>query len=163
VVHDYVGTVHFSSTDPLAVLRGDYTFTNADRGTHNFPVTLDTAGTQSVTVTDTVSPSIAGIQTGITVQPAAATTLALSGFPARTTRNAVHNLTVTAKDAYGNTVTSFARTVFFASSDARAILPPAAKLTNGTGTFPVELRTRGSETIVVTDGTISGSQDVTVV
>jgi hypothetical protein len=163
VVQDYLGTVHFSSTDPMAVLHGDYTFTHADRGTHNFAVTLDTAGNQSVTATDTVSPSVTGTQAGIVVQPAAATTLALSGFPAQTNRAAIHNITVTAKDAYGNTVTSYGRTVFFSSSDARAILPSAAKLTNGTGTFPVALRIRGPETIVVTDGAISGSQTVTVV
>jgi hypothetical protein len=145
------------------VLHGDYTFTHADRGTHSFPVTLDTAGNQSVTATDTASPSITGSQTGIDGRPAAATTLALSGFPAQTARGAVHNLTVTAKDPYGNTVTTYAKTVFFSSSDARAALPPATKLTNGAGTFPVELRTRGPQTVVVSDGTISGSQAITVV
>ena len=35
----YTGTVHFTSTDPTAILPADYTFTAADAGTHTFNVT----------------------------------------------------------------------------------------------------------------------------
>ena len=53
----YMGTVHFTSSDGQAVLPGDYTFTAGDAGTHTFTngVTLKTAGTQSITATDTVN------------------------------------------------------------------------------------------------------------
>src|SRR5205807_403080 len=40
VITGYTGTVHFTSTDPQAVLPGDYTFTAADAGVHTFSVTL---------------------------------------------------------------------------------------------------------------------------
>jgi hypothetical protein len=63
----YTGTVHFTSTDPAATLPGDYTFTLADAGVHTFIVTLKTAGTRSVSATDSVSSSITGIQSGIVV------------------------------------------------------------------------------------------------
>lgn len=66
---DYTGTVHFSSSDPLAVLPSDYTFTPDDGGTHIFDnlLTLNSGGTQSVTVTDTLISSISGTQEGIMV------------------------------------------------------------------------------------------------
>jgi hypothetical protein len=44
---NYRGTVHFTSSDPQAVLPADYTFTAADGGIHNFSVTLKTASSQS--------------------------------------------------------------------------------------------------------------------
>ena len=64
----YRGKVRFASTDPLAVLPTDYTFAAADNGSHIFSVTLKTAGTWSVTATDTANSSIKGTQSGIVVQ-----------------------------------------------------------------------------------------------
>ena len=40
----YVGTVHFTSSDPKAVLPANDTFTAADAGVHTFWVTLSTPG-----------------------------------------------------------------------------------------------------------------------
>jgi len=55
----YTGTVHFSSSDALAGLPADYTFTTADNGTHLFLVTLRTAArAQTVTVTDVNGPAL---------------------------------------------------------------------------------------------------------
>ena len=51
-----------------AVLPAGYTFTSADAGSHGFAVTLDTAGTQSITATDTANTSLTGTETGITVR-----------------------------------------------------------------------------------------------
>ena len=68
VAVDYRGTIHFTSSDPKAVLPADYTFTTADAGVHTFSVSLKTAGTQSVTATDTATASIKGTQSGIVVQ-----------------------------------------------------------------------------------------------
>ncbi|HEV3138186.1 MAG TPA: metallophosphoesterase, partial [Pirellulales bacterium] len=65
----YTGTVHFTSSDIQAALPVNYTFTAADAGVHAFSATLKTAGSQSLVATDTVTGTIAGIQT-ITVQPA---------------------------------------------------------------------------------------------
>ncbi|HKV06064.1 MAG TPA: IPT/TIG domain-containing protein, partial [Candidatus Acidoferrales bacterium] len=64
----YRGTVHLTSSDPAAVLPADYTFTAGDAGVHVFSATLKTAGTQSLTATDTVTASITGTQAGITIQ-----------------------------------------------------------------------------------------------
>jgi hypothetical protein len=56
----YRGTVHFTSTDAQAVLPADYTFTAADNGRHTFTVTLNTAGSQTITVTDTTHTGVTG-------------------------------------------------------------------------------------------------------
>jgi hypothetical protein len=54
----YVGTVHFSSTDVNAGLPSNYTFQASDNGTHTFNVTMATAGSQSLTVTDLAHGSL---------------------------------------------------------------------------------------------------------
>jgi ELWxxDGT repeat protein len=57
----YAGTVHFTSSDSQPTLPADYPFTTADAGVHTFSgVILRTAGTQTITVTDTVNPSLSG-------------------------------------------------------------------------------------------------------
>ena len=68
-VSGYTGTVHFTSSDAKAKLPANYKFKATDAGTHVFSVTLKTAGTQSVTATDTVTKTIKGSQTGIVVAP----------------------------------------------------------------------------------------------
>ena len=68
VATTYTGTVHFTSTSALAGLPADYTFVSGDNGVHVFTgVTLNTLGLQSITATDTVTPSINGTQSAITV------------------------------------------------------------------------------------------------
>lgn len=54
-VTDYTGTIHFTSSDALAWLPTDYTFTTADAGQHTFTrnVLLWQTGTQTITATDT--------------------------------------------------------------------------------------------------------------
>ncbi len=56
VVPGYTGTIHFTSSDGLATLPADYTFTAGDGGSHTFSgaVILGSAGSQDVTATDTV-------------------------------------------------------------------------------------------------------------
>jgi hypothetical protein len=67
VATGYLGTVQFSSTDSMAGLPANYSFSAADNGSHTFNVTLNTLGTQSITVADLVSPSISGSTSGIVV------------------------------------------------------------------------------------------------
>ena len=60
----YVGTVHFTSSDPQATLPADYTFVVGDAGVHTFTgVVLRTLGNQTITVTDTVDNTITGMAT----------------------------------------------------------------------------------------------------
>lgn len=58
----YTGTVTFSSSDKAATLPASYTFTAADQGSHTFQVTLNTGGTQSLSISDGAKTAT---QTGI--------------------------------------------------------------------------------------------------
>ena len=52
VATTYVGTVQFTSSDSAATLPASTTFTTANAGVRAFSITFGTAGTQTVTVTD---------------------------------------------------------------------------------------------------------------
>ena len=58
----FYGTVHFQSSDGLAWLPRNYTFTPKDGGVHTFgnSVNFKTKGMQTVSVIDTANPSIMG-------------------------------------------------------------------------------------------------------
>jgi hypothetical protein len=66
------------------------------------------------------------------------------------TAGTAFNITVTALDANNSPVAAYAGTVQFTSSDAQAILPASATITNGTGTGSVTLKTAGPQTVTVT-------------
>src|SRR5205823_59401 len=136
IVGSYTGTVTFSSSDVQAGLPASYTFTSADAGTHTFSVSLKTAGSQSITVTDTAAPAQTGSATGIVVTPAAAASFDVAGSPA-TTAGVASSFTVTARDAFGNVATGYPGTVHLSSSDPATLLSPDAALVNGVGTFQV--------------------------
>jgi hypothetical protein len=150
----YTGTIHFTSTDPHAVLPADYTFTAADQGVHTFTVTLVTAGTQSLTVTDTAMGGLSGSEGGIVVQPGAATHFLISG-PTSVSAGTLFNLTVTAVDAYGNVATGYTGTVHFSDSVGGATLPANYTFKSsdsGVHTFTgLKLKTKGWQTITVVD------------
>jgi hypothetical protein len=162
-VTTYTGSVHFTSSDTQAVLPADYTFTSADAGVHQFSATLKTAGSQSVTATDTITSSITGSAT-VTVA-ATASRLGLTGLTS-TTAGTGQTTTVTAYDATGVVYTAYRGTVHFTSSDAQAVLPADYTFTStdaGAHQFPVTLRTAGTQSVTVTDGGATpGSQTVTV-
>jgi hypothetical protein len=149
----YTGTVHFTSTDGAAVLPANATLTN---GVGTFSATLKTAGGQTITATDTVTPSITGTSSTITVSASAATHLSVSAPPPSATAGMAFNFTVTALDQFNNTATGYTGTVHFTSTDGAAVLPANSTLTNGAGTFSATLKTAGGQTITATD-TVNGS------
>ena len=165
----YRGTVHLTSSDPQAVLPTDYTFTAADNGVHTLNVTLKTAGTQSITATDTATASISGTQGGIIVNPAAASTLQVSGFPSPATAGAPGAVVVAAVDAYGNVATGYTGTVHLMSSDPQASLQADHTFTaadNGRYSFGAVLFTAGTQSLTATDianPAITGTQSGIVV
>jgi hypothetical protein len=124
----YTGTIHFTSSDSQAVLPANYTFTSTDAGVHSFSVTLKTAGSQSITATDPVTGNMTASQTGITVKAAAAATLVVSGFPSPVTAGTAGNLTVTARDPYGNVAGGYTGKVHLGSSDPQAARPATTPL-----------------------------------
>ena len=63
----YLGTIRFSSSDPLATLPAQYTYVAGDAGCHTFSVTFGTTGHQTVVVNDTSLLAMYGL-TGVFVQ-----------------------------------------------------------------------------------------------
>lgn len=131
---DYVGTVHFTSTDGAAVLPVDYTFLVGDNGVHTFAsgVTLTTAGTRTVTATDTVVGTAAGTQAAITVAPGAADHITYTVQPSGTVQAGVAIATqpsVTVYDVYNNVRSADTTTVTLAAYN------DAACTVVGTGTL----------------------------
>lgn len=104
----YRGTVHFTSSDPLATLPADYTFTAADAGRHDFDIVLRTAGNQTFTVSDTSDPSIRGTSDATSVVAAAASEIAWIQYPTVGTAGVVFasEPQVRVIDAFRNTVTT---------------------------------------------------------
>jgi hypothetical protein len=150
----YSGTIHFTSSDPQALLPADYTFTLADAGQHTFNVTAETAGAQTITGTDTANPPIRGTLNSTFVTPAAVSRFAVSGFPGTTTAGAVHSFTVTAEDAYGNIATGYAGSIRFFGTDPNALLPAPytfSLLDAGQATFTAQLNTVGPESFGAAD------------
>jgi hypothetical protein len=177
----YTGTIHFASSDPAAVLPANYTFTASDMGVHTFSCAtnpapaLKTAGTQSITITDTVMATIKGSQTGIVVTAAAAATLVVSGIASPYRAGTAHSVTVSVRDAYGNIVTGYRGRIHITATDPKASLPADYTFTaadKGVHTFSYSvspaliLRTVGTQTVRARDtvnSTITGVQTVMVV
>jgi large repetitive protein len=64
VAKSYAGTIQFTSTDGQAALPGNSTLTN---GVGTFSATFNTSASQTITATDTVTPTIKGISNAIQV------------------------------------------------------------------------------------------------
>src|SRR5439155_820108 len=129
-------------------------------------VTLNAAGSKTVTATDTNgTPLAANTSSSIPVNAGAFVKLQLlvpgetaapgtvsgkAGTPSTETAGTAFNVTVNAVDANWNVATS-TRTIVITSSDPNASLPSNAALVGGTKNFNVTFRTAGSWTVTATD------------
>ena len=150
----YRGTVHLTSNDGAAALPANYTFLSGDSGVHVFSVTLKSAGSRTITATDTTNTGISGTQTAIAITPAATTTLIAAGFPSAQIAGVAGSVTVTAKDAFFNTTPAYVGTIRLSSGDVAAALPANytfAPGDAGTHVFSVTLKTAGNQFIRATD------------
>src|SRR6266851_4913688 len=176
VATGYLGAVQITTDNPNPSLpEPNHTFTAGEGGVHVFPVTLKGAAdssiaTFSIIATDTVTATITGTQTGITVNPAAAATLQVAGFPNTVFGGTPGSVTVTAFDAFGNIATGYRGTVGITSSDGAAVLPANHAYTAtdaGVHSFVVTLKTASANSsITATDAvttSITGIQSGIVV
>jgi hypothetical protein len=152
VITNYTGTVHFTSTDPRAVLPADYTFFASDKGTKTFGgVELLTAGTSGFSVTDSADSSLTGSEGGIVVSPASASSFTVTSAPTEATAGVAANIMLTVKDLFGNVATGYRGTIHVSSTDSQAILP---------GNYAFTAADGGVKTVAVTFGSV-GSQTLT--
>jgi hypothetical protein len=102
----YAGTVDFSSADPREPLpAGDVSF-QAGTGVAATLATLETAGSWTITATDTANPSIQGTSAAVTVTAAPAAAVVFSQPPTGTSTGTTIPVTVHVVDPYGNLVSS---------------------------------------------------------
>jgi hypothetical protein len=157
----YTGTVRFSSTAQKVVLPTNYTFLASEHGIHTFSATLKTAGGQSITVTDLVIATFTGSQSGIIVNPGAPHHFAIARYPYKPIAGTAGSFRVTIQDLYSNTINTgpnfpFTDTVYFTSSDPKAVLPAPYAFTAadpGYHDFIATLYTAGTQSITVLDQT----------
>ncbi|MBN9683088.1 MULTISPECIES: lamin tail domain-containing protein [unclassified Corallococcus] len=150
----YAGTVRFTSSDAQAVLPPDVVFAPVDQGEKTVSgFVFKTAGTQSLTATDTATPALtATVNAEVRAGTAASLEVIASAGPFGAGQSLSYELV--ARDAWGNVAKDSASTVAFSSSDAQAVLPGAYTFTlldEGRHTFNVELRTAGEQEVSVED------------
>ena len=121
---------------------------------HTFRVTLKTAGTQSITATDTTTASLTSTVGGVMVNPAAASQFIIRA-PSGVTHGVAFSLTVTVEDAYGNLISGYTGTIHFSSTDSTATLPADYTFTTadkGVHTFTgLILRKKAKQKIIISD------------
>lgn len=167
----YVGTAHIVAADSQATVPPDYQFQVSDHGVHTFTngVVLRTAGPDPITVTDTNNSNITG-STTVNVSFGPASHFQMFALAASTTPGELFGVDAVALDQYGNTVTSYAGTVHFTSSDGTATLQPNYTFTgseNGSHFWDnsSSLRAIGTQTLSITDvssSSVTGQTSVTV-
>ena len=158
----YEGTVDLGDTDALATgLPASYTFTAADAGSHTFSnVVLKTAGSQTITATDTVSSALTDTATFNVVPASVKDFVVTTSFANPDVAGTVGTVTVTAKDRMATPwaagrISISARSTLSSTDDQAAGLPASHTFTAtdaGTYTFTgVVLKTAGTQTITATD------------
>jgi hypothetical protein len=153
IATQYTGTVHWTGGDGQAALPGDYAFTAGDQGSHVFSIAQGIAALRQLSATDTVNGDVAG-NGSVTIDPGAAASLTLKGFPNPLILGGVGSFTVTAYDAFGNQASGYGGTVSFTSSDPQANLPPSYTFMAadaGTHDFNANPYSAGVQSLSVTD------------
>jgi hypothetical protein len=158
--------VNVSSTDSNAIVPANAALVS---GTKTLSVTLKSAGTPTLTVSDVDDPSktsntspaiavnagaMAKLQLlapGETADPGSAT--GKTGAPSAQTANVGYSVTVRAVDANWNLVNTSTHTVGITCTDPNDLLPANATLVAGTKSFSLTNKTAGSWTITTTDVT----------
>ena len=105
----------------------------------------------------TTSSGMSGTSNSFTINPGALNKFTFSTINSPQTADSVFAITVSAKDAYGNNVTSYTGTPSLIYSDGSISPSVMNAFVNGVGSTSVTVDTAGSDaTITVTDGSRSG-------
>jgi uncharacterized protein (TIGR03118 family) len=149
----------------------------ASGGVQTFVITLRTAGTQTITVTDNTRHSIKQVTSSVKVSASAATHLSVTGAPLFSLAGTKQQVTVTALDAFGNRVLSgFADTITltgpfasqtytFGKNDKGAhnfMFTPTGPITTAITAADTNLQVHaGSETVTTVTSSVGLSPDPT--
>jgi uncharacterized repeat protein (TIGR03803 family) len=141
VAAGYTGTVTFSGQFggvPITGLPGSYTFTAADQGSHLFPVTFKSSGSQTITVSDSKDLSLIS-QAQVQITAAPAKLVITSQPPPVVLAGSNFGLVVEAVDSHGTVNSAFNGlvTMTVAANPAHGSLAGAVTVqaVNGVATF----------------------------
>jgi len=159
IVKDYNGSATLSLPNSVGTLTPATVNFSGGQGQASTTASIQTSGVR------TIHAANGGI-TGdgfVNVIAGAGTQLTVSASGTASVGNNF-NYTVTSRDQFGNVAPSYAATVTFSSvSDPSALFTPASStLLNGFGTFGVTFDAAGLQDITATDGTLTGTTNVTV-
>jgi len=132
----YIGTVTFTSTDPVAYLPAQYTFTAADAGAHDFATTLNTAGMQTLTSTDTADAGLTASDSTTVAGPAYYYVPPASGKIALLPNVAQSTPTLAVLDLVAMVDLTGYFVGFDVAIDATQVTPDASLMTKGTALDP---------------------------
>jgi hypothetical protein len=113
---DYTGTVRLESSDSLAIMPSQYTFSASDRGQKSFTVKLKTAGNQAVSVMDAMNGVSAA--SNIEVEAGQAVSLQISTSNVNVNAGQTVVFSSTAEDLYGNRFTVTNKTLWDIDNEA---------------------------------------------
>ena len=150
----YRGTVAFHTLSPMASMPMPYTFTALDEGQHVFDggFTLRSAGSWALQATDFESKTLSTAGVAFSVSPGMPVALELSGVPGSVVAGSPLELTVAARDAFGNAVQGAVSMVTPSSTDPQATISgPIALIDEPFGTGGLVLRTAGTWAVTVQD------------
>ncbi len=162
----YLGTIHFTSSDPNATMPSDYTFVPSDNGTYAFTsgVTLRTSGSQSVTVTDNANGSLTNTESW-SVSAAAIDHYHVTSVSYSQTAGSPFTITITAHDQFHNVVNDSSTSVTMTSSSGTMAFDANGDGTYGdnsktltNGTFDITARDNTAATGVTVTATDAGSK-----
>ena len=157
IATDYAGTLHFASTDSRAQLPENYAFVPGDRGSHTFTVIFETAGNQTVSVTDAAINSIKGSSTLTEVVVPGDEPLGPGyfsfGYQTVNSVSAPKRFTVrnTARTPFAITSLGFTDLDWYdfqQSNDCPTVLPPGASCTVSVTFAPTEIGARVGQLLV---------------
>ena len=151
------------STDgQVAGLPASYTFTTGDGGTHTFTnVALDTAGSQSITATDSADSAVTGTSPEVEVIPAAASQMLIVSGPLTLAAGSRGPVLLQFEDAYGNAgaTSPVAQTIDLATTSSAGAF--YAVLSGGTATTSISVPAGHSSATFYYADTLVGTPTVT--
>lgn len=163
-ISDGVVYSDYGGSAPTITVSSDSQAVNAtpsswSSGVSTVVVTLKTAGSHSLSTTISGLTATAG---PVTVGVGALNKFGIS-LPGSLTENQVATATITAQDAFGNTVTTYTPSApTLSSAGNQAQFGTLSSWVNGVATVTVSYPTAGSRNFVYTDGAISRTVSVTI-
>jgi Ca2+-binding RTX toxin-like protein len=146
----FADQLQVTTSDPLAQV----VLAKNTGGVETFTITFDTAGTQSITVTDLSRSTLKGASEKVSVTAAAASQLVVTSAPLFAVAGSPVAVTVTAEDAFGNTVlTAFTDKVTLSTGQSATF----SKSDHGKHVFMVTSSTPGTVALTASDSVTTSS------